>query len=64
MKKKSMKYIIFSMFKIKIISHSNMFYFKKNEISLIFNNILLKYLKFINKLFLYYTIQYIKIIYL
>ena len=33
-----MKYILFSMFKIKIILHSNILYLK-NEISLIFNNI-------------------------
>ena len=33
-----MKYILFSIFKIKIISHSNVFYLK-NEIFVMFNNI-------------------------
>ena len=36
---KKIEYVLFSIFKIKIISHSNIFYLKNNEISLIFNNI-------------------------
>ena len=34
-----MKYILFSMFKIKITLHSNIFILKKNETSFMFNNI-------------------------
>ena len=34
-----MKYILFSMFKIKIMSHLNIFNLKKNENFVMFNNI-------------------------
>ena len=39
MNKNNIKYILFSMFKIKITSHSDIFYLKKNEVFVMFNNI-------------------------
>ena len=39
MNKKNIECILFVMFKIKIVSHSNCFLSKKNEISLVLNNI-------------------------
>ena len=61
--KNNMKYKLFLMFKIKIISYSNIFYFKKWKIYYVEQYSWLKYLNFINKFFiLCYLI--IKIIYI
>ena len=38
-KKNNMKYILFSIFKIKIMSDSNIFYLKKWNFFVVFNNI-------------------------
>ena len=46
-----MKYILFSIFKIKFISHSNIFYLKKMKILLCLTTFIIKIFKIYKKLF-------------